>query len=431
MSKGFKETEIGRIPNEWDVKVLGSGGIARISSGGTPDRTRLDYYEGTIPWVKSGELNDSTILDTEEHISEVALNNSSAKLFPINTVLVAMYGATVGRTAILKRVCATNQAVCAIQAIDMLTPEYLRQHLAFIRPFLLNQRYGGAQPNISQTIIKNLKIPLPPLPEQNKIAAVLSKLQKAIEIQDNILGSLRDLKKSMMHHLFSYGLKGEKRKKTEIGLIPEGWEVASIGQAFSVTKKPKNIKYSDYSHIPFVPMDFIDFGGVRLSKFEMRPPDKISSGTYFNEGDILIAKITPSFENGKQSILVNIPNHFGVATTEIIPINEFSGKGNKYYLFYYLLKADVRTMIASKMEGSTGRQRVPVDTLMSVRIPLPSLPEQTEIAHILQAIDRKIEINEGKKAGYQDLFKTMLNNLMTGTIRVNELDIDTAEVEAA
>lgn len=280
-------------------------------------------------------------------------------------------------------------------------------------------------------ILKEQMIQCPPLPEQKKIAAVLSKLQKAIEIQDNILSSLRDLKKSMMHRLFSYGLKGEKRKKTEIGLIPDGWEVASIGQAFSVTKKPKNIKYSDYSRIPFVPMDFIDFGGVRLSKFEMRSPNKISSGTYFNEGDILIAKITPSFENGKQSIIVNIPNHFGVATTEIIPINEFSGKGNKYYLFYYLLKADVRTMIASKMEGSTGRQRVPVDTLMSVRIPLPSLSEQQEIANILQTIDHKIEIHEGKKASYQNLFKTMLNKLMTETIRVNELDIDTAEVEAA
>lgn len=83
------------------------------------------------------------------------------------------------------------------------------------------------------------------------------------------------------------------------------------------------------------------------------------------------------------------------------------------------------------MEGSTGRQRVPVDTLMSVRIPLPSLSEQQEIANILQTIDHKIEIHEGKKASYQNLFKTMLNKLMTETIRVNELDIDTAEVEAA
>ena len=407
MSNGFKETEIGRIPNEWDVKVLGSSGIARISSGGTPDRTRLDYYQGTIPWVKSGELNDSTILDTEEHISEVALNDSSAKLFPINTVLVAMYGATVGRTAILKRECATNQAVCAIQAIDMLTPAYLRQHLAFIRPFLLNQRYGGAQPNISQTIIKNLKIPLPPLPEQKKIAAVLSKLQKAIEIQDNILGSLRDLKKSMMHRLFSYGLKSEKRKKTEIGLIPEGQSPSG------------ELCNHDGIGTPLLN------GPTEFGRQQPTPVQYTSAVTKLAlKGDILFCV------RGNTVGRLNIADQDYCIGRGLAAIRGNSVESDTNYVFY-LCQQYKDLLYSHSVAGGSTFPNISKADLQNFLMPFPPLDEQTAIAHILQTIDRKIEIHEGKKSGYQDLFKTMLNNLMTGTIRVNELDIDTAEVEAA
>ena len=100
------------MTNEWQVKRIEE--IAKTTSGGTPSRTNKSYYSGNILWVKSGELTDNFIFDTEEKISEDAVKNSSAKLFPTGTVLVAMYGATVGKTAILKKAATTNQAVCGI-----------------------------------------------------------------------------------------------------------------------------------------------------------------------------------------------------------------------------------------------------------------------------------------------------------------------------
>lgn len=118
---------------------------------------------------------------------------------------------------------------------------------------------------------------------------------------------------------------------------------------------------------------------ARYFYYYLKKTEGISSGTYFEEGDILISKITPCFENWKQCIINKIPNGFGMATTEVTPIKEIPKISNKYFLFYYLLKTDIRSFIKSKMEGATGRQRVPVHVMKELLIPFPSLDEQNEI----------------------------------------------------
>src|SRR5438552_1169331 len=146
--------------------------VATTATGGTPARNNRAYFDGTIPWVKSGELDDNVICDTEEHLTADAIRDSSAKVFSKGTVLVALYGATVGKTAILETDAATNQAVCAIFVNNrVLDHRYLRYFVMHIRPDLLGKRYGGAQPNISQTIIRNTQIDYPGIDEQRRIAA--------------------------------------------------------------------------------------------------------------------------------------------------------------------------------------------------------------------------------------------------------------------
>jgi type I restriction enzyme S subunit len=209
--------------------------VARTTSGGTPNRSNKDFYNGTIPWVKSGELDDNFLDGTEEHISEEGLKKSSAKLFPIGTILMAMYGATVGKTAILKIEAATNQAICGIIADETrASTEFLRYQLIFFRKKLLSERYGGAQPNISQTIIKNIRLRLPSLTEQLLIAHALSTVQTAIEQQTRLIALTRELKSALMHKLFTEGLRGEKQKETEMGLVPERWEELRLEKAGDV-----------------------------------------------------------------------------------------------------------------------------------------------------------------------------------------------------
>lgn len=168
------------INSQWDCFELGE--ICATTSGGTPKSTEQKYYQdGTIRWLKSGEVANGFIYDTEQKITQEGLNNSSAKILPINTVLVAMYGATAGQVGLLKVESATNQAVCGILPNERFIPEYLYYLLKGKKDYLISLSTGGAQPNISQTIIKKLRIPVPPLDIQKSIVAEIEKHQAAIE----------------------------------------------------------------------------------------------------------------------------------------------------------------------------------------------------------------------------------------------------------
>lgn len=176
----------------WVLSKLGD--VFETTSGGTPSRNNPRYYSGNIPWVKSGELKYNTILDTEEKVSKEAIENSSAKLFPKGTLLVALYGATVGKLAFLGIEASTNQAVCGVFEEPYYDHKFLYYYLMFMRPELLNQSTGGAQPNISQTILSNLPVPLCSKEEQlivvehiDKLFSLNDEMEKTIE--ENLMKS--------------------------------------------------------------------------------------------------------------------------------------------------------------------------------------------------------------------------------------------------
>ena len=155
------------IPENWVWTTLGNIGIWQ--SGGTPSRSNKSYYGGNIPWLKTGDLNDGLITNIPESITEEAVANSSAKINPTGSVLMAMYGATIGKLGILTFPATTNQACCACIEYYAITQYYLFYFLLSHRDIFIAKGGGGAQPNISKEIIVNTAIPLPPLPEQERI----------------------------------------------------------------------------------------------------------------------------------------------------------------------------------------------------------------------------------------------------------------------
>ena len=168
--------ELNSASQNWEVKKL--GGIAETSSGGTPLKEKAEYYEnGTIPWLRSGEVSRGLIYKSELFITEKGLEYSSAKIFPVDTVLVAMYGATAGQVGLLKFESSTNQAICGIFPNNKFISEYLYYFLKTKTEYLIQISTGGAQPNISQAVIRNLKVPLPDLKTQKQIVAKLSAVQ--------------------------------------------------------------------------------------------------------------------------------------------------------------------------------------------------------------------------------------------------------------
>ena len=174
-----------QIPYNWCWTTLGS--IGKWQSGGTPNRMHKEYYGGSIPWLKTGDLNDGIITDIPEHITELGLENSSAKLNPVGSVLIAMYGATIGKVGILGIPATTNQACCACIDYKGITQQYLFMLLLANRANFVASGGGGAQPNISKEIIIKTVIPLPPYNEQIRIVSKVNKLFSQLDMIEKSL----------------------------------------------------------------------------------------------------------------------------------------------------------------------------------------------------------------------------------------------------
>ncbi|WP_240045224.1 restriction endonuclease subunit S [Pseudomonas viridiflava] len=216
------------LPSGWTATTLGD--VANWGSGGTPSRSESSFYGGTIPWIKSGELNSRYVTTAQEHITEAALNGSSAKLFPAGSVAIAMYGATIGKTAILGIDAATNQA-CAVGAPieGLIGKEFLYRLLQNEKESFIEKGKGGAQPNISQAVIKAHIIGLPPLAEQTRIAQKLNELLAQVDTLkarvDAIPTLLKRFRQSVLAASISGRLTEDWRKKNttclDIALNPK------------------------------------------------------------------------------------------------------------------------------------------------------------------------------------------------------------------
>ena len=184
----------------WEVKKIGD--VCKTSSGGTPSKAHDEYYNGDILWLRSGEVGQGDIYDTEQTITLLGLENSSAKIFPVNTVVIAMYGATVGQVGILRKEMSTNQAICGILPNGVLTPEYLNYFLLRMKSEFLKLAIGGAQANISQQIIRKTLIPLPPLSLQKYFTCRIRQIEQQKAAIQKTITDLETLLAARMQYWF-------------------------------------------------------------------------------------------------------------------------------------------------------------------------------------------------------------------------------------
>ena len=199
--------------------------------------------------------------------------------------------------------------------------------------------------------------------------------------------------------------------------FPSEWDLCPIGDAYEFTKKPRGLDLNkNGNEIPFFSMEQIPLGKIRVSNFTPKSVDELGSGTYVENGDVMVAKITPSFENGKQAI-IDIETDFAFATTEVIPLHGIPDKSDNLFLFFFLLHPEVRADLAGKMEGSTGRQRLSKTVLGECLIPLPPLSEQKKIAHILSTVQKAIEEQERIIQTTTELKKALMQKLFTEGLR--------------
>ena len=171
-------------------------------AGGTPNRSRDDYFGGDIPWVTSGEVNNPTIQSTIENITTSGFNSSSARWIPQNSILVALYGATAGQVSLLKIKATSNQAVLAvIPNKEETDTEFLYYSIVYNKEKLLFLAQGSGQPNLSKNIVDRLELLIPGLPAQRRIAKMLSGIDRKIEAEEKVLEKYEKMKKGLMERL--------------------------------------------------------------------------------------------------------------------------------------------------------------------------------------------------------------------------------------
>ena len=401
------------LPVHWKTARLGD--VTDIFKGGTPKRSVEKYFRGDIPWAIPTDITalDSALYidDTDTHISEEALGKSAARLLPAGTVLLTSR-ATIGETAITTIPMATNQGFANFMCKEMLLNVYLAYYLRYVKKRLIDLAHGSTFKEITKGTLLNVEIPLPPLPEQRAIAHVLQTIQEANAARQRELTLERERKAALMDHLFSHGTKGEPRKQTEIGEIPESWELVELNKVCS--------KIVDCPHST---PKFLDSGVLCARNFNIRsgiyvrePASYTSEAEYLErikrlipqEGDVLFSREAPIGE----ACLIPPDTRLSLGQRMML-LRVNSLMLDAYFLVQSFYVTPLRTKMLSLGRGATAKH-LNVRDVKQLEIPIPPLNEQQEISEILQACDTKIAALEQEAERLDELFHAMLHELMTG-----------------
>lgn len=377
----------------WINKELGK--VCFTTSGGTPSRKVPEYYEGDIPWVKSGELNHNIIRDTEEHISEEAVKNSSAKIFPEGTLLIALYGATIGKLAILGIPATTNQAVCGIFKNDLFVTKFLFNYLFHKKQKLIEQGAGGAQPNISQTILKKLPVPIAPLPEQR---AIVAKIEHLFSELDNGIANLKVAKdkldiyrQAVLKKAFEGVFTSVWRRKQDFDTTWEETVLGEIATWGSGGTPSRKIEAYFTGDIPWLktgelgPM-YIDDAEEKINNEAIQN----SSAKVFPKGSLGIAMYGATI--GKTSIF-NSP----LSTNQACAVAQPDENIDIVFLYYYLLSQKYDLI----RKGQGGAQpNISQGILKEHPIGIPKIKEQTQI---IEEIESRLSVCDNILANIEEV----------------------------
>lgn len=377
---------------EWPYKLPGNWcwtrmqEIAQWGSGGTPSRKVSEYYNGDISWVKTGELNDDYIFETEEHITQEAISHSSAKIYPTDTVVIAMYGATIGKVGILGIPAATNQA-CACAIVKPSTDyKYLFYYAQSQKDDFIKKGKGGAQPNISQEIIKFHKFPLPPLAEQQRIVdrieSLFAKLDEAKEKAQAVVDSFETRKAAILHKAFTGELTAKWRE--EHGVRMDSWEKKSVGE-LCISLKYGTAKKSDASgNVVVLRMGNLQQGEIDWSDLAYsKDPDDIEKYKLY-PGDVLFNRTNSAALVGKTAIYRG--EHPAIYAGYLIKLDYDHDKIIGDYLNYALNTLDAKKYCNSVKTDGVNQSNINAKKIGAYSFNVSSIPEQEKIVSVIQKL---------------------------------------------
>lgn len=365
-----------KIESKWEIVKIGD--VCETSSGGTPLSGTPEYYKnGTILWINSGEVRQGLILDSDNKITELGLKKSSAKIFPKDTVLIAMYGATAGQVGILGVESSTNQAVCGILPSANIKNNYLFNYLKAQYKNLLALRSGVARLNISQDIIKSIKVPLPPIGIQEKIVSEIEILEKR---EQKAVEEIQKQKQAIVSNFV-----GLKHQATLLG---------------DITSFKNGLNYSRQSLGELITIvgvgDFKDDFSPNLNNLEkIQIDDQLSEDYELKPKDILVVRSNGSARLVGRFLYINEINEKTSYSGFTIRIRVNSKSVDSKFLCHYLKTDFVRNNLTKDSKGSNIKS-LNQGLLSSIKVPLPPIKEQQKIVSEIEKIEKQISILENQ-----------------------------------
>lgn len=397
---------------EWKEVRLGDV-CTRVCSGGTPKSTNLSYYGGEIPWLNTKEIDFNRIYSTEKTITDSGLNNSSAKWIVPNTITVAMYGATAGKSCIVKVPMTTNQACCNLAINDKVADyEFVYYSLKNDYTTLASLANGGAQQNLNAQIIKDYVLKMPSLADQRRIASILSSLDRKIELNNKINADLEEMAQAIFKNWFVdfEPFKDGKFVDSELGMIPEGWKVGTLGD---ITKN-KSAKVKERNDVKV--LSPVTTGELVLSEEYFTKQvfsSSIAKYKIVNKGDF-------AYNPARVNIGSLGRNEFdfdGCVSPVYVVFSVLDGYENYFDLFR---KTDFfKDSVASLAIGGV-RQSLSYDDLSLIETIIPSENVVEKFNNLYNQMKKTIKANKLENSRLSLLRDTLLPRLMSGEIEVPE-----------
>ncbi|NWK82222.1 restriction endonuclease subunit S [Acinetobacter sp. SwsAc4] len=383
--------------------------FCKTGSGGTPSRSNNAFFEnGTIPWVKSGELKNRYITEVEEYITDFAVEKSSAKLVSKGSLLIAMYGATVGEVSQLTFDATTNQAICNIEPDENVCDvNYLYRFLEASKSYLLSRRVGGGQPNISQSVIKDLDVPLPPLAEQRRIASILDQADELRQKRQQAIEKLDQLLQATFIDMF--GDPVSNPKGFEVKKLSEQVDLIQIGPFGTQLHQEDYIE----NGIPLINPSHIKNGKIIPNHKLTVSQSKYEELTQYHLrlNDVLLGR---RGEMGRCAVVTQ--NEVGwLCGTGSLFLRLNVEKINPFFLEMLLSSDSIKRYLENVSQGQT-MANLNKTIVGSIPLIAPSIEIQNKFFLISEEINKMKTELENSKNQVNNLFQSLQNHAFNGTL---------------
>lgn len=427
---GYQEGDAASVPADWVVLKIGE--MTEVSAGGTPATGNESYwFPPEVPWMSSGEVHKRRICTTEKKISTLGLTNSAAKVFPKKSVVMALagQGKTRGCVAVLEAEVATNQSLAAIYPNKAFDTDFLFHNLDWRYKELRSLSSGeGGRGGLNLSIIKSVPIGLPPLPEQQKIAAILTAVDDKLDVVAREIEATQTLKQGLMKALFSRGVGTQDAdgrwvphaefKDSELGKIPAGWDVKpldALAHSITVGIATSTTEHYVQDGVPLIrnqniKEDFLNMSDLLQisAEFDAKNKSKRVEG-----GDILTVR------TGYPGVSCVVPDGLGRLQTFTTLITRPNRQlANAHFVSRYFNSPQGKVLMLHQAAGGA-QQNINAGNLKKLLVPVPSLSEQGRIAAVLAAIDGKLRSLFSKREHSQNLKRGLMQKLLTGEWRVS------------